>query len=49
MRKEEKQKAREKDKDIPNRMQSSRDKKVFFIEQCKVLENNIMEKTREVF
>ena len=26
-----------------------RDKKVFFIEQCKVLENNIMEKTREGF
>ena len=53
MRKEDKQKAREKEKDIPNRIQSSRDwqgeMKVFFIEKRKVLENNIMEKTREVF
>ena len=50
LRKEEKQKAREKRKDIPNLMQSSREeqeKKPFLYEQCKeVEEKNRMGKTR---
>ena len=54
LRKEEKRKAREKEKGIPNNAEfqriARRDKKAFFNEQCKETEeNNRMEKTRDLF
>ena len=55
MRKEEKLKAKEKRKDIPNlnvvfQRIAKRDKKAFFSDQCKEIEeNNRMGKTRDLF
>ena len=54
MRKEEKQKAKEKRKDMPFDAEfpriSRRDKKAFLSDQCKEIEeNNRMEKTRDLF